>query len=328
VLVSLYSLEAVAFGVLGWLAHRFSLAPVLVVAFLDGVLAVTARALARATTVAVLTPAGLLREGNAVTNASFSICLTAGPAIGGVIVATGGTAAALFANCGLFAAISVELATASLPPAPAERAPTAGRLRAALDHARKNVQIRNLLSVQAAGLVFFTMSVPVLVVLVQHTLHGDASAYGGVLSAWGGGAVVGSIAFAAWRRRPMRILIAASAVFVGLGYLVLAGAPTLAIAIVGAIFGGVGNGLEQTSARTALQEVVDEGWMGMMMSLSESVDQATPGVGILLGGAITALASPRTAFAVAGVGALVIAPVALIALRPSSGERLRRGQVA
>ncbi len=44
---------------------RFSLAPVLVLAFVDGVIAVSARALARATTVGVLVPGGLLREGNA-----------------------------------------------------------------------------------------------------------------------------------------------------------------------------------------------------------------------------------------------------------------------
>jgi hypothetical protein len=68
--------------------------------------------------------------------------------------------------------------------------------------------------------------------------------------------------------------------------------------------------------------------MGMMMSLSESVNQATPGAGIVLGGAITALSSPRTALAVGGAGALAIVPLAALALRPISAERVRRGQVA
>ena len=79
VLPALYGVEAAAFLVLAWLASRFSLVPVLIVALLDGVLALTARALARAATVAVTSPRGLLREGNAVANGAFSVCFMAGP---------------------------------------------------------------------------------------------------------------------------------------------------------------------------------------------------------------------------------------------------------
>ncbi len=69
VLVALYGLEAALFGVLAWVAGRFALAPVLALALADGIVAVTARALARAATVSVTSWAGLLREANAVTNA-------------------------------------------------------------------------------------------------------------------------------------------------------------------------------------------------------------------------------------------------------------------
>src|SRR5450755_3017389 len=74
VLPALYGLEGVLFFVLAWAASRFSLAPVLALTLADGVVAVSARALARTATVEVLTPAGLLREGNALTNAVFSVC--------------------------------------------------------------------------------------------------------------------------------------------------------------------------------------------------------------------------------------------------------------
>lgn len=327
-LASLYSLEGALFGVLAWLAHRFSLAPVLVLVFLDGVVAVTARALARATTVAVLTPAGLLREGNAVTSGSFSLCYMAGPAVGGAVVAAGGTVAALLVNCGLFAAIAVVLLTAELPPAPSERAPVAGRLRAALAQVRRNIAVRNLLGVQVVGLVFFTVSIPVTVVLAQRTLHAGPGGYGALLSAWGGGAVVGSLAFAHFRGSQMRNLIVLSAASVGVGFLVMAIAPTLAVAVAGAAFGGIGNALEVAAARTALQETTEPRWMGITMSLSESVNQATPGAGILLGGAIAAVFSARTAFAVAGAGALAIVPLAALALRRVSTDRLGRGSVS
>ena len=317
VLVSLYAVEGLAFLALAWLVGRFALAPVLALAFLDGVLAVTARALARATTVSVLTTAGLLREGNAVTNACASVCFMAGPAIGGATVAAGGTVAALLANGGMFTAIAVVLATGALPSGPSERSPVAGRLRIALSRARQTVAIRNLLGVQTAALVFFTISIPVEVVFVQHSLHAGAGGYGALLSSWGGGAVAGSLVFARWRTTQMRTLIVLSTGSLGIGFIVMASAPTLAVAIVGSVLGGIANGVEGTAARTALQEAVEARSMAMMMSLSESISLGTPGVGIVIGGAITALSSPRAALAVAGAGALLIMPAAWVALRPT-----------
>ena len=53
-----------------------------------------------------------------------------------------------------------------------------------------------------------------------------------------------------------------------------------------------------------------------MMSLNESMFQAIPGVGIVLGGAIAALAGPRAALGVAGLGSLVVMVAVWVALRP------------
>lgn len=317
VLFWLYLLEGAAFGLLAWLAGRFALAPVLALAFVDGVLAVSGRALTRAVTAAVLEPAGLLREGNAVANAALTVCFTAGPAIAGAVVALGGTVAALLITCGLFTGIALVLVTAALPAAPAERAPVAGRLRASLSYAARSVPIRNLLSVQIAALVFFTISIPVEVVFAQRTLHAGAGGYGALLSSWGAGAVAGSMGFARWRRSPMRALIVVSAALLGIGFLVMSAAPSIGVAIAGAVVAGIGNGVEGAAVRTALQELVEAGRMAMIVSLGESVNQAAPGVGIVLGGALTALFSARTALAVAGIGALVVAALGWFALRPS-----------
>ncbi len=317
VLATLYLLEGAAFGLLAWLVDRFSLGPVLALAFVDGVLAVSARALARAATVAVLEPVGLLREGNAMVNAAMTVAFTAGPAIAGAVVALGGTVAALLVTCGLLLAIALVLATGQLPAAPTQRAPVAGRLRAALSHAVHSVPIRNVLLVQVAGLVFFTISIPVEVVFAQRTLHAGAGGYGALLSCWGAGAVAGSVGFARWRGSSMRPLIAASCALLGVGFLIMAVAPSLGVAIAGAVLAGVGNGVEAAAVRTALQELVEAGWMGMMMSLAESVNQATPGIGIVLGGAITALFSARVALGVAGGGALAMTGVTWVALRPA-----------
>ncbi len=304
----LYLLEAVAFLLLAMLVSHFSLAPMLVLTIADGVLALSARPIARAATVGVTAPRGLLREGNALTNASFSICYMAGPAIGALVVVTGGTSAALFVNSALFAAIAITIATThGLAEHPAHPTATTGRLRAALAHVRARPGIRTIVGFQITAVLVFTIAIPVEVVFAQHSLHAGTGGYGALLSAWGAGAVLGSIVYARWRRLPNRVLIVVGATSLGIGMLVMAVAPSLAIAVVGSALAGIANGIEAVAVRTALQEQVEQRWMALMMSLNESIFQAVPGGGILIGGAIAALAGPRAALAVAGGGALLVA---------------------
>lgn len=315
VLPILYLLEMVAFLVLAWLVGRFSLAATLVLALADGALGLAARAIARAASVSVLTPSGLLREGNAIANGAFAICFMAGPALGGVLVGAGGTRTALLVNAALLAVMAVTLASShDLPRAPAERTPTAGRLRAVLQHVATQLPIRRLLWLQSVAMVFFTISIPVEVVYAEHSLHTGAGGYGALLSAWGAGAVAGSVIYARTRRAAVRIQITGGAAAVGAGFVVMAIAPSLGVALAGAAIGGTGNGIEVVAMRTALQEHVGEAWMARVMSLNESLGQAVPGIGIALGGALTALASPRTALAVAGVGSLVVTVLAAVVL--------------
>jgi hypothetical protein len=323
VLAGLYLSQGLVMVGLTWVTSNFALVPVLALALLGGILAVTARAIARAATAAVIAPAQLLREGNAITNAGFAICIMAGPAIGGALVLAGGTSTALLADGGIFVAITLTLVTASgLPEALPKHDRSAGRLRAAIALANKDPVIRGLMGLQVLALILFTMSVPVEVVFAQHSLHAGAGGYGALLSAWGAGAVAGSAAYARWRASPTRRLIAYSSVALGIGFLVMAAAPSLAVAIIGSALGGIGNGVEAVAARTALQERVQRRWMALMMSLNESLFQAVPGAGILLGGAIAALSGPRAAFAVSGAGALLIAGLAPIAMRASSDAPL------
>ena len=138
VLPVLYWIEAVVFLVLAWVASRhFTVVIVVALALLDGVVALTARALARAATVSVTTAAGLLREGNAVANAGFSVCFMLGPGLGGALVAAGGTSAALLVDADLFGLMGLTLATAHGLPEPASaRMPTRGRVHAALTYVR------------------------------------------------------------------------------------------------------------------------------------------------------------------------------------------------
>jgi predicted MFS family arabinose efflux permease len=316
-LPALYGVEAVLFGILAWLADRFTLGPVLALALLDGLFAIIARTMAATVRVQVLRPLDLVPEGNVVANTAFSICFMAGPLLGGLVVATGGTIAALLANSALFAVMGVLLATAGLPHSAEAGGPSRGRLRGALAHAQEDRALWRLLILQGIGLACFTISIPVEVVYAQHTLRAGAGGYGALLSAWGGGAVAGSIVIARWRRRSARTLIAASALALAVGFAVMAVAPSLALALVGSVIGGVGNGVESTAAQTAVQQRAQPEWMALIMSLNQSVTQLAPGLGILVGGVLASLASARLALAVAGVGSLLFAGAVAVALRPA-----------
>ncbi len=308
ILPVLYGCESVAFLVLAVISAHFNLVAVLVLTLVDGTLALTARPLARATTVAVTVPEGLLREGNALNNVCFSVAFMVGPAIGGVVVATGGASAALFINAGVFFVMALTLATAAaLPAARRSEAAASGRLRAAWASTRERPAIRRLLLLQAVAILFFTISIPVEVVYAQHALKAGASGYGVLLAAWGGGAVLGSAAYARWRTLSARALVTFGAAAMGIGLGGMAVAPSLGPAVVAAAVAGVGNGVEAVAVRTALQELVQERWMALVMSFSESLSEAMPGVGIIVGGTLAALASSRTALAVGGCGALVVA---------------------
>ena len=84
----IYCGEAAAFGALALLAgDNFSLAGVVVLATIDGALALTGRALTRAVVAALLEPAGELRAGNAVLNVAFTGGAALGPGIAGLVVA-------------------------------------------------------------------------------------------------------------------------------------------------------------------------------------------------------------------------------------------------
>lgn len=321
VLRFLYGLEAALFGLLAWMAAHFSIVPILAVILIDGTVAISARAVARTATVEVLRPRDLLHEGNAVINLVFSVCFMAGPALAGLVVAAGGTVTSLLVNCGLFTVIALVLSATALPATFVhdEDLGRSGlqRLRAGLAHARAHRAVRWQLILQSAGMAAFTISIPVEVVFAQHSLHAGAGGYGAMLSGWGAGAVAGSAAYARYRRRPGRALLAASGIALGIGFAIIAVAPTIVVAVVGSALGGVGNGVGSVAGRTMLQEYTPQRWMGVMMSVNESVSQAAPGVGFVLGGLLASATNPRVALAVAAAGSLAYAGAVWILLRPS-----------
>ena|SRR6478609_783334 len=322
----IYCGEAAAFGALALLAgNGFFLAGVVILAAVDGTLALTGRALTRAVVAALLEPAGELRSGNAVLNVAFTGSAAIGPGIAGLIVAGFGVQSALLLDAASFYVIAAILLTAgSLPQAQADPGRVRDRVGAGLSYIRERAILRRLLFAQGAAFIFFAAVIPIEVIYSKQTLGTGDSGYGLLLASWGVGMVLGSIVFATARRAPLPVLLFFSTLAVGAGYLGLAAAPTLGLACAASVVGGAGNGVQWVSAISAVQELTVAAMQARVMSVLESIGAAMPGVGYLVGGLIATGTSPRTTFLVAGIGVVAIALVAALIMGrkwPDSGEK-------
>ncbi len=323
VLPVLYAGEAAAFAGLVLFSSHFSLAAVFVLATLDGALALTARALTRAVAAAMLEPSGELRAGNAILNVAFTGGAAVGPAIAGLVVAGFGVEAALLLDAVSFYAIAWILLTAGpLPQATPDEGNTRERLRAGLAYVREHKRLRHLIVAQGLAFIFFAAVIPIEVIYAKETLDAGDAGYGLLLASWGAGMVLGSLVFATLRRASLPLLLLFSTVTIGLGYLGMAMAPTLAVACAAATVGGAGNGVQWVAVVSAVQELTAENMQARVMSVVESVGAAMPGVGYLLGGVIASVADPRAAFAFAGAGVLAIVTIMAPILGSKWPERL------
>jgi MFS family permease len=313
-LPAIYLFETLAFAALALIADgRFVLALVLLLGLLDGTLAVTARGLTRGAVGAVLEPAGLLKAGNALMNIGFAVATVGGSALGGLLVSVFGLPTALLVDALSFLVIAIALAaTRGLPEIEVTHEPWRRRLSDGLRFIRTHRPIRLLLGGQGVALVLFTLVIPIEVVYAKQSLGTTDAGFGVLLASWGIGIVVGSLIYLLVKARSVTTLIVLSTAAVGAGYLGMASAGTLAVACAFSVLGGAGNGVQWIAVVTAIQEVTPRDYQARVTGLLESLGAGMPGLGYLLGGTLAGIGSPRTAYAAAGIGVLVLVLLAVI----------------
>jgi hypothetical protein len=309
-LPTLYALEAAIFGALAALAGDPWPAAVLGLALLDGTIALTGRGITRAAVSGALQPAGLLRAGNTLLNVLFAVCLTAGPAIGGLLLAQFGPRTALVAAGGIFLAMAVILVTSRDLPVPeggdAAGAHGVARALEALRFVRSSQRLRRIVGVHAATLVCTMLLSPVEVIFARELTGRDAS-YGLMLAVWGAGTVLGSLVFARLRSGATRGVTAGAVAVIGTGMLVMSVSPVFGLALVGSLLGGAGNGVWSVSVINRIQHALPGAFQARVMGLLESVVAAASGVGFLLAGLLEGGIGARGVIALAGVGTVMSA---------------------
>jgi predicted MFS family arabinose efflux permease len=321
-LSALYVFEAILTAALAVLLWNFSLPAILVLVTLDGIAALAASALLRSEVAraargwveleaAAEAPSGELdaaaekaeRHANAALNLGFSMSFILGPAIAGAVVAAAGAPTALLIDVGSFLACGLLLLDLYPHVEEAGGDSVRARLRAARDHIAGAPTLKRLFIAELVALTFIETGAPIEVEYVKSTLGAGDRGVGLLLAMWGTGGIVGSIVFARLVKWPLRILLGAGTLCIAAAYLGLAAAPSLAIACVAGLVGGVGNGMQWPSLISAVQKLTPDSLQGRMMGAAESLGALCVAIGLPLGGALAEILSPRTAFWVVGVGA-------------------------
>ena len=306
-LAAVYLAEGAIYAGLALTAEHFSLLLILGLALADGALSLTARGLIRAAVNATLSPHDQLRPGNAILNVAFAASLAGGAALGGVIVAGVGVTGALIVDAASFVVVSVVLISSSHMPATAGSSePFLAHLREGFRRVRDDVRTRLLVAGEAAAVFFFALIVPIEVVYAKETLETNSLGFGVLLSSWGFGCVLGSMAFIRLRSGPLLRLILLSTAAIGFAYLGMAGVQDLIAACAFSVLGGFGNGIQWVAVMTIVQESTPADLQARVTGLLESATSITTGIGFLLGGIVVSLASPPVAYAVSGIGVLVL----------------------
>jgi MFS family permease len=222
-----------------------------------------------------LVPEERLEASNALVMGSMAVTGMIGPAIAGVVIAATGTALGFGIDAATFVFAVVTLLvvrrTSALPASGAaghSSNGTIGSILAGLRYASADAQIRTvLLAVTIINLAVvgpFFVGLPVLV----DGFDAGPMAYGIVLSAFGGAALLGAVvAGSLGPRARMSLVIPSTAVGLAAGMILIALAPNVWATALAAVPLGAGVGVLQVSGMAWLQRRSEPAYLGRVMSL-------------------------------------------------------------
>jgi len=316
-LPGLYFIQTGLFAALALLAaNDAALGWLLLLASLDGLLAVTGRGITRGVMATLFDQGGLLRVGNAFVSVLNGWLMVSATAAAYLLIRATSPVTALWIDAGtfLFAAVVLTFMGQRLPAAELENEDeeegggTSGwaRMREGIDHVWHHPNARRLVAGEGIAMTLGALVVPVEVVYAKESLGAGSAAYGLLLASWGAGSIIGATFFQRNHHRNIAMIVAGAAVVCGIGYLGLAAAPTIGVAIVFNVIGGAGNGAEWVAVVTALQEQVDSKFYARASGLLESITTAGPAVAYAGGAVLTAVSGPRITFLIGGLASVMV----------------------
>jgi MFS family permease len=264
---------------------------------------------------------GDLTRANALIGGTFSVSETAGPALGGLLVATVGVDAAfvLDAVTYLVSAALLSLTPLAQPQRKDEEAGFGEELKAGFAYlvaARVPLAI-----VLGAFLTVLTINItiPAEVFLARETFKAGNAGYGLLVGLYGGGMVLGSALMAALGDRVRLLPFYFVGVFVSALALVGVGlSPAFVFALGALVVAGVANGTENVTTDTILQKRVPDAFLGRVFSLRFLGFSIGEVFAYGMGGAIVDASGARFTYLLAGAATTAAGLVVLLVLAVAS----------
>lgn len=305
--------------VLGLVFAR-DLATIYVVVFLIGLARTFFNPTVRAAFPSVVGQAQLTRA-NALISGTFSVSITIGPALGGLLVAAVGLQTAFLLDAASYLVSATFLARIPLPrPERISDEGFARELRGGLDYLA-GARIPLALVAGAFLTVLTTdLTVSAEVFLARETFGVGDMGYGLLVSVWGGGMVVGSTLVAVLGDRLNLVIIYFSSIFVWALALVGTGlSPTFLLALGASAVAGVSNGADNVATDTLLQKRVPDAYLGRVFAVRFLGYSAGEAFAYPLGGFIMDATGPRVTYLLAGAATAVagLFIVLLVAVAPT-----------
>jgi predicted MFS family arabinose efflux permease len=242
-------------------------------------------------------------------NASvFNTARVVGPAVAGVVVAYAGEGPCFFLNAASYVAAIWAIAGMRLAGARpvAAAGGRASGLRSGFGYIRRRPVLATLLGTLGVVSALSLQSNVVMPSLAERVFGRDAQGFGGLLAAYGLGAIVTALRLASRQyteaeyRRNLLLGLGGMAA----GLLVVAASPRYEVAIVGQLLAGFGM-LRYTATTNALvQLIVDDAYRGRVMGVHTVMFVGSAPFGALILGAIAERSDPQTAILVSGGCAL------------------------
>jgi MFS family permease len=292
--------------------------PLLLVLVAAASVLATAFAPAGRSAIPSLVPQAELVRANAWMAMAITLQGTAGPAVGGGLIAAAGTRGALLGNAATFLIAALFLVRLrELPPEAPDGAPT-GVLRETRDGislALRHRVTRALLVGLGLGVLFAAVDDVALVFLARDELGAGALGYGILAAVYGGGLAIGSIAFRRVRLERAELGFLAGLLLTGIGGIATGLAPVFAVAALTQAIAGAGNGLDLVASDTLVQRSVPRSHRGRVFGVVAATTLLGAAVARGLGGVVLDLTSARTTFVIGGTGVLVATVIAFILFR-------------
>jgi MFS family permease len=250
--------------------------------------------------------------------------MTAGPLIGGLVSAAGGTSIALLLNAASFVVVALAALVLRARREPnQEEGGNADRARDGIVFLFRNRYLGPVVAVAFVSLLFMTGTATAEVFFAKDVLRVGDAGYGLLMTSWMLGMVIGALVL------PPRIgsgrLGFAALVGIGVQGLGIA-VPTVWLvfwfALLGYLIGGVAHGMKNVVIRTLIHERTPERLRGRTFAAYNGLRNGAELVALLAGGALVAAIGSRLAIAIAGGGAIVaaLAGLALGAGRDSGDD--------